>query len=80
MKRYRLVELTTILHRGGGLPIDEARECTCGICNGNSAFEALAFRLVTQTHSADDAVQFSVACKLVFAPVFTEMVQWVLAS
>ena len=75
MKRERLVELTTILHRGSRLPVEEALEFARGISNGDSALEAVAFRLVTQTNSADDAVQFSAACKLRFGPLSTELVQ-----
>lgn len=75
MKRERLVELTTILHRGNRLSVEDAREFARGISNGDLALEALAFRLVTQTNSADDAVQFSAACKLMFGPVSSELVQ-----
>ena len=75
MKHERLVELTTILHRSNRLPVEEAREFARGISNGNSALEAVTFRLVTQTNSAEDAVQFSAACKLMFGAVLSELVQ-----
>ena len=75
MKHERLVELTTILHRDNRLPIEEAREFARGMSHGDPALEAVTFRLVTQTDSADDAIQFSAACKLMFEPVFTGIVQ-----
>ena len=74
MKHERLVELTTILHRGSRLPVEEAREFARGISNGNSALEAVTFRLVTLTSRPDDAAQFSAACKLMFGPLASEWV------
>ena len=75
MKHERHVKLTAILRRSNRLPVEEAWEFARGISNGNSALGAVTFRLVTQTNSADDAVQFSAACKLMFGAVLSELVQ-----
>ena len=75
MRHERLVELTTILRRRGRLPVEEARELARGISYGNSALEVVTFRLFTQTHNADDAAQFSAACKLLFGPELSEWAQ-----
>lgn len=75
MTHDRLVDLTTKLHETSRLSISEAREFAQLIGKGNPGFEAIAFRLVTQTYSLEDVEQFSVACKLFFGRVLSGRTQ-----
>ncbi len=75
MTHDRLVDLTTKLHQTSRLSTHEAQEFAKLIGRANPELEGVAFRLVTQTCSLEDAERFSVACKLLFGCVLTRRVQ-----
>jgi hypothetical protein len=75
MTHERLVDLTTKLHETSRLSISEAREFARVIGQKDPELEGIAFRLVTQTHSLEDAKRFSGACKLLFGCMLTGRVQ-----
>ena len=75
MTHDRLVDLTTKLHETNRLSVSQAREFAQLVGKGNPDLESMAFRLVIQTYSLEDAEQFSIACKLLFGCVLTGRVQ-----